>query len=166
MASSDRPATELERRVSALLESFDKDYPAYQYAFVNFLLDHLADLSRAYRGDFQQILILAIIGQRWLSLLRNAQGGDLPRPDEMAISASRLADVTGIPRETVRRKLALLQDRGWVVQGPDGTWALAEDEDGKDLPVRRDHAEIDHRGRQRVARLVAVLEGIGQATPG
>ena len=64
MGSPDRSETELDRRASALVENFDRDYPAYQYAFVNFLVDHLADLSRAYRGGFPQIVILAIIGQR------------------------------------------------------------------------------------------------------
>jgi len=166
MGSPDRSETELDRRASALVENFDRDYPAYQYAFVNFLVDHLADLSRAYRGDFQQIVILAIIGQRWLNLVRNMQTGEVPGPAEISISASRLADVTGIPRETVRRKLALMQGKGWVTQGTNGNWSLVIDEDSKDLPVRRDHAEFDRRARRRVARLVAMLEKIGRPTSG
>lgn len=156
----------LEGRVAELLEGFGRNYPAYQYAFVNFLVDHLADLSRSYGGDFQQILILAIIGQRRLDVLRGVERADLPAPEAMAISASRLADVTGIPRETVRRKLEALRRKGWVVQGTDGAWSLVVDEGGQDLPVRRDHAELDWRARRRIARLVALLETISRPQAG
>lgn len=154
----------LEARTAALVDGFGRDYPTYQYAFVNFLVDHLSDLSRSYGGDFQQILILAIIGQRRMNLRRRVDIADLPGPEAMAISASRLADVTGIPRETVRRKLESLRQKGWVAQGPDGGWALAEDPNGEDLPVRRDHAEFDQRARRRIARLVATLETMGRTT--
>lgn len=148
-------------RVAILVENFARDYPAFQYAFVNFLVDHLTDLSRSYGGDFQQILILAIIGQRRLNVVRGLPGPDRPHPETMAISASRLADVTGIPRETVRRKLALLERKGWVGQGEDGAWSLLADPEGQDLPVRRDHAAFQRRASLRIAQLVAVLETVG-----
>lgn len=166
MATLKSGESALEGRVAALVDGFGRDYPAYQYAFVNFLVDHLADLSRLYGGDFQQVLILAIIGQRRLNVLRGLGEATLPGPEAMAISASRLADVTGIPRETVRRKLETLRRKGWVVQGPDGAWSLAENENGRDLPVRRDHAEFDQRARRRIARLVAVLEKVGSPQGG
>ena len=31
-----------------------------------------------------------------------------------------IADYTGIPRETVRRKLLLLEEKGWITKGADG----------------------------------------------
>ena len=165
--TTQKPGTSaLDSRVAGLVEGFGRDYPTYQYAFVNFLVDHLSDLSRSYGGDFQQILILAIIGQRRLNVRRGTDAANMPGPEAMAISASRLADVTGLPRETVRRKLESLRKKGWVVQGPDGGWSLAEDPDGRDLPVRRDHAEFDQRARRRIARLVATLETFGRTPEG
>lgn len=161
MAETGGTDTQKDRRVANLIENFARDYPAYQYAFVNFLVEHLTDLSRTYGGDFQQIVILAIIGQRRLNVLRGLSGTEMPLPETMAITASRLADVTGIPRETVRRKLAILERKGWVSRGADGGWSLIADPDGKDLPVRRDHAAFDQRARMRVAQLVAMLEMVG-----
>jgi hypothetical protein len=149
---------DLESRVADLLEGFGQNYATYQYAFVEFLVEHLTDLSRTFRGDFQQVMVLAIMGQRRLNELRRVGGSNETPAGGMAISASRLADVTGIPRETVRRKLSLLRDRGWVVQGLDGLWSLVDDGDELESPVRRDLAALDGRGRLRVARLVARLQ--------
>jgi hypothetical protein len=161
LTSRDDRETSQERRAAALVEKFGEDYQTYQYAFVDFLVEHLTDLSRSYGGDFQQIMVLAIIGQRRLHARHDREDTGGSKDGAMAISASRLADVTGIPRETVRRKLALMHAKGWLTQGPDGSWSLAVDEGGRDLPVRRDHAAFDMRARWRIARLVAALERVG-----
>jgi hypothetical protein len=42
---------------------FEDSYLAYQYHFVDFLTEHLAELSRTFDRDFQEMLVLAIIGQ-------------------------------------------------------------------------------------------------------
>lgn len=161
MTSMNDRDTSQERRAATLVEKFSADYRTYQYAFVEFFVEHLADLSRCYGGDFHQIMILAIIGQRRLQARNECESAGGPKVNAMAISASRLADVTGIPRETVRRKLAVMHAKGWLTQGPDGRWSLAVDQDGHDLPVRRDHADLDMRARWRIARLVAALERVG-----
>lgn len=161
MAEPDVTVTKRDRREAALIENFGQDSPNYQYAFVNFLVEHLTDLSRSYGGDFQQVLVLAVLGQRRLNVLRSLPSRDMLEPAKTAITASRLADVTGIPRETVRRKLELLQRRGWVTQGADGAWLLAADSEGQDLPARRGNADLEIRARKRIARLVAVLETVG-----
>lgn len=161
MGQSRQPEVDRDRRTEALMERFGEDYPVYQYAFVEFLVDHLTDVGRSFGGDLQQMLLLAVIGQRRLRAIREA-GGD-PRavpPDRMSVTASRLADVTGIPRETVRRKLALLQDRGWIGQGADGGWLILADADGVRTRAREDLAELDLRSRRRVARLIADLEAL------
>jgi predicted transcriptional regulator len=145
--------------MAQLLESFEIHYPRYQYSFVEFFVEHLTDLSRTFDGDFQQIMLLAILGQRRLNELRRTRDGEEASIEGMSITASRLADVTGIPRETVRRKLALLEDRGWIAQASDGSWSIVIG-DGDERPVRRDLAAFDDRARRRVARLVAALEAL------
>lgn len=162
MGALGKTETTFERRVAKLVDQFGESYPTYQYAFVDFIVEHLTDLSRSFEGDFQQVMLLAILGQRRLKAMSMAERpGRGPAPST-AVSASRLADVTGIPRETVRRKLATLKDRGWIEQEPDGSWSLISDTSGEDMPARRDLAELDARGRMRVARLVAVLELLGR----
>jgi hypothetical protein len=146
---------------SAVLETaFSADYRTYQYRFVEFFIEHMADLSRTFRGDLQQMIVLALIGQVTLRAYRAAEiAGEDPSalPEErFVIAAARIADVTGIPRETVRRKLAALERRKWVVQAGDGGWRLATAQGV--ATVLEDLAEIDRRSMQRVARMVAELE--------
>jgi predicted transcriptional regulator of viral defense system len=112
---------------------------------VEFLTEHLADVSRAFGGDLQEMLVLAIIGQKQLRSAINQQGA------ETAISASRIADVTGIPRQTVRRKLKSLEARGWITQTPDAAYKLAILAGGS--PAKSDLNDVDRRAIERVARL-------------
>lgn len=158
--SGGKTDTAFERRVAQLLDQFGRDYSTFQYSLVDFFAEHLTDISRSFGGDFQQVMLVAIMGQRRLHTLRSAGSDVAPSRQAMSMTASRLADITGIPRETVRRKLVLLKNRGWIEQDPDGSWTLVTDQGDADLPVRRDLAELDLRGRARTARLVAALEAI------
>lgn len=159
--AANTPKYSFEHRVEVLENQFAKDYTNYQYAFVDFFVEHISDLSRSFDGDLSQMMLLAIVGQRRLFAIR-AAGGDLSlvSPDQTAITASRLADICGMSRETVRRKLALLKKKGWIMQSADGAWHIVADPTGEDLPARRDLADLDRRVRQRAARLVAQLEGL------
>ena len=156
---SKRDGSDTERRTEALADRFLEEYPRYQYAFVEFLVAHLTDIARAFDGDLQQPLILAVIGQVRLEARKRAYdaGAPMPSSEELSITASRLADVTGIPRETVRRKLSLLEARGWIAKRTDGAWYLVADPDGNDAPARRHFEEQDKRTRRQVARLVTEL---------
>ncbi|MGM0583920.1 MAG: helix-turn-helix domain-containing protein [Pseudomonadota bacterium] len=153
-------------RRQALSEAFRRDYPAYQYRYVEFFLEHLTDLSRTFGGDLEQMMVLALLGQIRLRARRGAAeaGRDwrsLPAC-RTGTTASRLADVSGIPRETVRRKLRALEAKGWVARNEGGLWSIASDPDGQDSQVRRDLADLDERALQRVARLVADLDRMAE----
>jgi DNA-binding MarR family transcriptional regulator len=142
--------------------ALDAQYIAYQYCFVEFFIDHLSDVSRAFRGDMQAMLVLALIGQSWINAVRAAQAEgiepvDMP-PGRISTSASSIADITGIPRQTVRRKLAILEERGWILRNPDGSCRLAHT-DGQ-TAARRDLSDIDRRALRRVARLFTDLEAL------
>lgn len=141
--------------------SFASSYVEYQYHLVNFLADHLADVSRAFAGDMQKAMILAIIGQVHLNMMmantatgRNAQ--DQP-PDRRGITTNRLSDTTGIPRETTRRKLIEMEKSGWLVRH-DGYWALAMD--GPDAVARHGLSDLDTRAVKRVATFFRALSGL------
>lgn len=155
-----RTGTAKSRRASEIRDVFAGNYLDYQYRFVEFFVEHLEDVSRVFRGDLQQMLVLAIIGQVKLRAVREAglMAQD-PLPPTLVrdgISASRIADVTAIPRQTVRRKLALLQQKGWVEQLPDNSWTICH-RDGI-AGARVDLSEVDQRAIDRVARLFTDLE--------
>ncbi len=149
-----RPAGLSEQEIAA---RFRADYPRFQYTLVEFLAAHLADVSRVFQGDLQQPLILAVLGQRRLHWRAEAERLDGAEPGwSPAMAASRIADVTGVPRETVRRKLKLLAARGWIEQSDEGGWTLMV-RDGA-APARADLAELDQRSMDRAARLIAALQ--------
>jgi hypothetical protein len=132
------------------------DYARFQYAYVTFIADHLADVSRSFGGDLQPAVILAILGQRYLQARAAEAAGASPLSPAMA--AARIADATAIPRETVRRKLAVLQSRGWVRRLADGSYTLAVVDSA--APARADLHALDERGIGRAARLLADLRGM------
>ena len=147
-------------RADHVRTAFTENYRAYQYRFVEFFVDHLSDLSRTFKGDLQQMVVLAIIGQVLMRGMDDAartgrDPADLPL-ERISISASRIADVTGIPRETVRRKLAALEERGWIERTPPSSWRLVMTP--ADAPARVDLHEVDQRAIARIARLFAELE--------
>lgn len=151
-------------RAAYLAARFEENYLFYQYCFVEFFLEHLGDVSKTFKGDLQQVLVLGLVGQVRLNAVKRAiMSGQDPahlEPSETMISASRLADVSGIPRQTVRRKLALLEAQGWIAQAQDGGWYLIVDPQSGESPAKRDLDELDRRARVRIARLVANLEDV------
>lgn len=141
--------------------AFDARYAAYQYCTVEFVTEHLADLSRAFDGDLQEALVLAVIGQVYLRAYMahaKAAAPAAPVAFDASISASRIADVTGIPRQTVRRKLEALEDRGWIERDSAAAFRLMVT-DGVS-PARLALDALDRRGVERVARLFCGLEKV------
>lgn len=123
-------------------------YGEFQYAFIQFFTEHLVDCRRSFDGNLDDVLILAILGQSRIRAFLN--GASSAAPTTGTIGASRLADVSGIPRETVRRRLAGLKKRGWVIRGDDGGWEIAGQ--AGESAARRDLAELDRRNTARMMR--------------
>lgn len=145
--------------IAASARLFRQKYPQTQYHFVEFITEHLADCSRTFGGDLQQVVILAIIGQVFL----RARIDEARRPGQSGaarstiISASRIADATAIPRETVRRKLVLLERRGWIERAGKG-WQITMVDSR--ATARRDLDALDSRGLERLARLYVGLRAL------
>lgn len=105
-----------------LRSCFGNIWPVHNDAFC----DLLVTLRRHFDGDLDRMLVLAIIGARTLS--RGSIEGlcydrfmALERFGEPApINVQSIADYSGIPRETVRRKVNDLERSGWVVRGDKG----------------------------------------------
>lgn len=87
----------------------------------HFFLGYLKDLHRQFDGDLTLVIVLAEIAHHSIDPQfprSSGSGATLPPSDEAAAmpscSAYSLAAATGLPRETVRRKIARLVDLGWV----------------------------------------------------
>lgn len=164
----EQPNNRANRRLEEIRSVFVTDYRAYQYRFVEFFIEHLTDISRVFRGDLQAMIVLAIVGQVQLRATRNAlQAGLDPAdlsPERLSVNASSIAEVTGIPRETVRRKLDKLVERGWLIRNPDSSFCLAVVQG--EAMARNDLLDLDARALERVARLFRDLEILVSASAG
>jgi DNA-binding transcriptional ArsR family regulator len=145
------------------------DYAGVYYHWVQLVCDHFSDCSRAFEGDLQKMLILSLIGQSHFSRLRarqtDAPGATSYDPTvEHGTTASRLSDITGVPRETVRRKLKSLSEMGWITRDASGVWSLVAE--GGSTAVRLDLQKLEDRAMARVAHFTATMvKELGQREP-
>ena len=106
----------------SLTAHFGHIWPVHNDAFC----DLLVTLRRQFGGDLDRMLVLAVIGSRTLSQGRidgmcydgfmEGERADDPAP----INLQSIADYSGIPRETVRRKLQDLERLGWITRRDKG----------------------------------------------
>jgi hypothetical protein len=129
-----------------------------QYEFVQMTAEHFSDLWVSFDGDIGEMMVLGVIGQTYLGAkLGEKQPVVSAAEDIRGVSASSIADVTGIPRQTVRRKLVRLEDKGFICQGDDHRWRLVVLADGS-MPAHEKFAELHLRGLERAKRLAIALK--------
>ena len=148
---------------------FATKYHITQYTFVEFFAEHLADLSRVFEADLASVIILATVGQMELKARIRSQyyrPGELPDEARVGaparINASSIAEFSGIPRETVRRKLDVLARRGWIARDEDGLWHI-KTEGPNMAPVRKELVELDVRAQERVSRFLGAMHTLAVA---
>jgi DNA-binding MarR family transcriptional regulator len=143
--------------------AYEQHYVEAQYAWVQFVAEYLADCSKVFEGDLQSMLILAIVGQSYLARIIDSgyRGAALQAPPVLfgaAINASSIAEVTGIPRQTVRRKIDDLERKGWIEKNSSGGWQIAVRDQG--TPVKQDLSALEARSIARLGRLVIFFHNI------
>lgn len=137
-------------KIAVMMKNLSREeYRLLQYHFVQFITEHLSDVSRVFNGDLQEVLVLAIIGQVYMH-------ADEQGRENAPIAATRIAEVTNIPRQTVRRKLQSLERRGFIYQIESGGWQLVVRD--KEAVAREGLAELDRRGIERLIKLVTRLK--------
>jgi hypothetical protein len=104
-------------------------WPTHNHSFTSLLI-----VCRShFDGDLDAMLILAVIGDRTLPDERvqglsydDFRAGRRTAVNSKMINVQSIADSTGIPRETVRRKVARLVERGWVEKTATGELLVTE----------------------------------------
>ena len=137
------------------LPDLSSDALYFRYHLVEFVTDHLIDVSRTFDGDLQEALVLAVVGQVVMQA-RTRHGTDFSKITKSS-AASRIADITLIPRQTVRRKLASLHARGWIEQDETKSWRVVVPDDGR-AAAQRDLAGLDVRGIRRGVQLASAYK--------
>lgn len=102
---------------------FGRIWPVHVEAFTELLIK----LRRSFDGDIDRMIVLAVIGARTMPLSRARAldfeqfMGDGPRPEApRPINVQSIADYSGVPRETVRRKVRALEAAGLVERHESG----------------------------------------------
>lgn len=118
MARPDDEAVEFVRK------AFTSLWPVHLSSFNKLLIQ----LRKAFDGDLDLMLVLAVIGDRtrpdgwqpepvtYRQITRRKGAEHLQIP----INIQSVAEYSGIPRETVRRKVRALEQKGWVQRDADG----------------------------------------------
>jgi DNA-binding transcriptional ArsR family regulator len=113
--------------------AFDRNFALAGFIINRFLVHHLLRMARQTKGDFESLVIWNTLAlQNTASLLGPGARPLTPLqpdgtfPDALlranGLRSSDLAQITGIPRETVRRKLERLSTNGQVKRHEDGRW--------------------------------------------
>lgn len=118
-------------------------YPRIAKNLVAPLLDVLAAGREACEGDLDRFHVLLVIAQRTAEDRRFADltldemlGGEIESLPSLTTNIRSIAESTGIPKETVRRKVAALVDSGLIRR--DGNDLTYTPEGMKRLTVVRD----------------------------
>ena len=112
-------------------QNFGKIWPVH----VDGLIRLLSNLRAAFDGDLDAVLILAVVGSAVLPRHRLSSdvsynqflAGEARRELTTPLNTHSIVQITGIPRETVRRKLSKLQERSWAVRDAKGYWSIGDD---------------------------------------
>lgn len=146
-------------------ESLDRNYGEATYHLGVFMMNYLRRLHAQFDGDLALVIVLGEIGQhsarRIFREALPASGKDsrtLLTDEFVAANLRRcnmlsVAEASGIPRETVRRKVDKLIRMGFVSRAEDGTLAITR-------MVGTHFREFDRQAMQEVLELAERLHGM------
>lgn len=133
------------------------NYVRFKHESLEFLFAHLVDVRPIFGDDLDALLIFIAISRFYLRDERaNPDAQDAEHGVNRRLTLSRIAEMTGIPRETTRRKLKLLQEKGLLEKGQYDNWQLSI-KDGQPV-IRTSHPEVWQKEMQRLVKLVRALK--------
>lgn len=103
-------------------ESLRRNFGKVHALHVAALTRHLVECRQVCDGDLDLFLVMTIIGERTFTARKAPENmshadfieGSVSDLEPAAINLQSIADYSGIPRETVRRKIETLIEKGWV----------------------------------------------------
>ncbi len=133
-----------------------------------FILRSAENIAQVYENDLEAALIFLTISNRnsekamhdpKLREIYGSYNTTIPPEHTLLISRMALARATGLPRETVRRKVAKLVANGWVLEVPGGLRARP------DLNRHAEYIRSLEPQAQNLRRLFTMLLSSGALNP-
>lgn len=136
---------------------FGQIWPVHVEGFTRLLIL----LRQHFDGDLDMLLVMAVIGEATLprhllpasfsyEQLLQGKGQQVNKHD---INTQSIAAYSGIPRETVRRKLDRLADKGWIERNSNGGWTA----------TRKGSQDLQEATEATIDYLAAIGDAIGEA---
>ena len=140
--------------ITQLEDAFGRVWPVHLSAFTKLLVQLRAEFD----GDLDLMLVLSVIADRtrpeeWtpeLLTYRQLTRGNGDDHMQDPINLQSVADYSGIPRETVRRTVAILEAKGWVSRDARGLLMIG----------RKSAGDLEAATMHSVAYLAALLPAI------
>jgi hypothetical protein len=136
-----------------VLDRLDDIYPVYRVALARLLVT----LRNEFDGDLDAMLVLLTVSlgtqrENWVEGLlgQHEQAGAMRVTNTLSI-----AQATGIPRETVRRKLDTMEAKGWITRDGAGNW----------VPTRRAAEDLRKGSQETIGFIRTVLAAALTARP-
>jgi predicted transcriptional regulator len=145
-------------------EAFDRAFSMVAFQVNRHLVDHMLRLSRSFDLDIEALMLYGVLAHQNVAhlMLPGAPPGRVLGADgrlrsdpAAALRPLRIRDlvqITGIPRETVRRKFNTLESRALICRTEDG-WVVEQSAISDDL---REFT------RESVRRFLATAREVGQ----
>jgi len=116
--------------------AFDRAFSVVAFVMNRNLIDYMLRSARRFKADYETLVIWGVLGHQNVAHLLppgsmpsavldesgHAHGRDRLRPMKLR----DISSITGIPRETARRKLERLRLAGWIQKTDDG-WQIDVD---------------------------------------
>lgn len=105
----------------------DQDVSRFFYRWGGHLSTTLVRVRSRFDGDLDQYLLYLVFLLSELQQTISAGGPSRSfAPPRRGLNALSLSDITQIPRETARRKLLTLADRGYLLRDENGLFVLGD----------------------------------------
>lgn len=134
-----------------------ENYAHFKHEFVELLFSILVYARPIFGDDLDALLVYTAISRHHLRDERLDLAIEDGALDERSgLSTARISRSTHIPRETVHRKLLLLESRGLLERGPNDEWRVAL-KDGQPV-IRTRYAHEWEREMTKIVKFVEALK--------
>lgn len=143
---------------------FEKTFAMVAFASNRHLVDHMRRIINLLEVDAESAMLWGLVAHLSIAhaMHPGAQPADLLAPDGFLLGEARpvrladLVQVSGLPKETVRRKLEKLRERGKLGRTEDGRWVVLRS------GVDETTYEFTRESVNRLLQTARVIEGILQ----
>jgi hypothetical protein len=136
-----------------------ENYAHFKHEFLELLFAVLVDERPIFGDDLDALLVYTAISRYHLRDERLGRAIEDPDFGERrGHTTARIARSTRIPRETVRRKLLLLEAKGLLERGPHDEWRVAV-RDGQPV-IRTRYAHEWEREMTKIVKFVRALKNL------